>query len=139
MLFDSDFNVTVHNYNDEVLEFSLLYIGAKINDFHIVSVLVNSTLIPLDHCYGDSSHSKGFSGELLLYSLLTSSTTEYHGTYLCILLSGAVVGSVVATILLFLMLVLVSIIVLIAAVYLLRRRKYRNYRLHEVAMENIDE
>ena len=61
MLFDSDFNVTVCNYNDEVLEFSLSYIGAKINHFHIVSVLVNGTLIPLDHCYGDSSHSKGFS------------------------------------------------------------------------------
>ena len=73
----------------------------------------------------------------MLYTL-SNLVYLYHGTYLYILLSGAVVGSVVA-IVLFLMLVLVLIVVLIAAVYLLRQRKYRNYRIHDVAMANIDE
>ena len=59
MLFDSDFNVTVHNYNDEVLEFSLLY---EETDFTLE--VVNTTLIPLENCNGDSSNSKQLSGKL---------------------------------------------------------------------------
>ena len=50
--------------------------------FIIVSVLVNGTLIPLDHCYGDSSHSKGFSGEYYIHFSLALHRfySEYHGT-----------------------------------------------------------
>ena len=63
MLFDGDFNVTVHNYNDEVLGFSLSYIHEE-TGFTLDVVLVNTTLIPLDYCDGDSSNSKRLSGEL---------------------------------------------------------------------------